>query len=92
VGTLLNVTDYRRLTGWLPAFGPSLGTFRGDKCPTTFRIPLLTRSYCQIQTKVMAMEGMLEGEARQARAKAVISLRYHLYERTDVRLPLRGSR
>ena len=36
---------------------------------------------------------MLEGEARQARAKAVdTSLRYHLYEHADMQLPLPESK
>jgi Lon protease-like protein len=95
VGTLLNVTDYRRLTdGRIVLLVQALERF-----VVTHVQRQLPYSIADVQLLPDTdesdgyMEGMLEGEARQARAKAVdMSLRYHLYEHADMRLPLPESK
>jgi Lon protease-like protein len=92
VGTLLNVTDYRRLTdGRIVLLVQALERFVVTNVQRQ-----LPYSIADVQllpdTDESDHDGiqvLLEGEARKIRAKAVdTSLRYHLYEHADMRLPL----
>ena len=95
VGTLLNVTDYRRLTdGRIVLLVQALERFVVTNVQQQLPYSIADVQLLPDTDEIDGyMEGMLEGEARQARAKAVdTSLRYHLYEHADMRLPLPESK